>query len=252
MSHSSTAVVTGAGSRNGLGRAIVLALAKQGYVTAIVDIDEDSAVEAADWAERMTGSPSLGLGADVSKPGPLTEAFDRIDSELPPVSVLVNNAGISAPTRFDDITLEEWNRIFDVNVVGTVLPTQRVLPGMKERGFGRIINISSISAQRGGGVFGGTHYSASKAAILGLTKALARECGSSGVTVNSVAPGMVDTNITDGKMSEERKRQLAADALLGRLALPNDVANAVVFLVTPDSSYITGATIDVNGGAHLH
>lgn len=247
----STAVVTGGGSPRGLGREIALELGRRGWAVAVLDLDAAAAEETAALV-RGLGRPALGLGADVSDPASVDAAFGRAEAELPPVEVLVNNAGISAPTRFQDISLDEWRRMFEVNVVGTVVPTQRVLPGMRERGYGRIVNMSSVSAQRGGGIFGASHYSASKAAVLGLTKALAREVGADGITVNAVAPGMADTNITRGAMTAQRRDELAADTLLGRLAEPADVANAVAFLASPASAYVTGATIDVNGGTHLH
>ena len=123
------------------------------------------------------------------------------------MAALVNNAGVTAPTRFLDIETEEWDRIFDVNVRGTYLVTRRVLPGLVDRGYGRIVNLSSVSAVRGGGVFGGPHYSAAKAAVLGLTRALAREVGPSGVTCNALAPGLIATDITNGALSPEREAE---------------------------------------------
>ena len=132
----------------------------------------------------------------MTKGAQVDAAVSAVEGDLPPVAALVNNAGITAQTRFLEIEEDEWDSIFDVNVRGTYLVIRRVLPGPFDRGYGRIVNLSSVSAVRGGGVFGGSHYSAAKAAVLGLTRALAREVGPSGVTCNALAPGLIGTDIT--------------------------------------------------------
>jgi len=247
-----TILITGGGSRRGIGRATALRFAALGHPVAVLDIDADGATDTARAAERA-GSPAVfSAYVDVTDQTSVNDAVHAAEEALPPVTVLANIAGISSPTRFENITLEEWERVFAVNVRGTFLVTQAVLPGMRERRYGRIVTMSSVSGQRGGGVFGASHYSASKAAILGLTKTLARELDGEGITVNAVAPSMVDTDITGGAMTEDRKAELATTTLLGRLATSEDVAGVVVFLASSDSSYLTGATIDVNGGSHLH
>ncbi|GLY98764.1 SDR family NAD(P)-dependent oxidoreductase [Actinoplanes sp. NBRC 103695] len=247
-----TVLITGGGSKRGIGRATALRFAALGYAVAVLDLDDAGAEETAREA-TTAGSPAVfAAHVDVTDQSSVTAAVRAAEAALPPVTVLANIAGISSPTRFENITLEEWERIFAVNVRGTFLVTQAVLPGLRERGYGRIVNMSSVSGQRGGGVFGASHYAASKAAILGLTRTLARETEGQGITVNAVAPSMVDTDITQGAMTEERKAELAATTLLGRLATPADVAGTIVFLASPDASYLTGATIDVNGGSHLH
>ena len=248
----STVLITGGGSKRGIGRATALRFAALGYAVAILDLDTAGAEETAREA-TAAGSPAVfAEHVDVTDQPSVTAAVRAAETALPPVTVLANIAGISSPTRFENITLEEWERIFAVNVRGTFLVTQAVLPGLRERGYGRIVNMSSVSGQRGGGVFGASHYAASKAAVLGLTRTLARETEGQGITVNAVAPSMVDTDITQGAMTEDRKAELAATTLLGRLATPADVAGTIVFLASPDASYLTGATIDVNGGSHLH
>ena len=171
---------------------------------------------------------------------------------MPPIGALVNNAGITSPTPFLEVTGEEWDRIFAVNVRGAYNITRRVAPGMAERGFGRIVFLSSVSAERGGGVFGGVAYSAAKAAQLGFARALARELGPKGITANSVAPGLIGTDITGGALEGERKAQLVAGTPVGRIGTVADVADLITYLCREESGYITGATYDVNGGSHIH
>ena len=148
---------------------------------------------------------AVGVGCDVTDEASVEAALAVVDGAVPPVGALVNNAGITSPTRFLDVTGAEWDRIFAVNVRGAYNITRRVAPGLAERGFGRIVFLSSVSAERGGGVFGGVAYSAAKAAQLGFARALARELGPHGVTVNSVAPGLIGTDITGGALEGERK-----------------------------------------------
>ncbi|HEV7956026.1 MAG TPA: SDR family NAD(P)-dependent oxidoreductase, partial [Marisediminicola sp.] len=174
-------------------------------------------------------------------------AADRI----PAVGALANIAGITSPVPFLDTTLDLWNKVMAVNATGTYLVTRAFLPGMIENQYGRIVNMSSVSAQRGGGVFGKVPYSAAKAAILGLTKALARELGGNGVTVNAVTPGAVDTNIRVGT-TPEIEAAIAADIPLGRTATTEEVAAVITFLSSEDAGYLTGTTVDINGGSHIH
>jgi 2-hydroxycyclohexanecarboxyl-CoA dehydrogenase len=252
MTTSRTAIITGAGSLRGIGRATAHALAAAGWQVAILDIDEASAKDTADTVADKHGVDTVGLRCDVVDADNVDTAVSTVESSLPPIGALVNNAGITSPIRFLDVSDAEWDRIFEVNVRGSYLMTKRVASGMADRGFGRIVNLSSVSAERGGGVFGGVAYSAAKAALLGFSRALARELGPSGVTVNAVAPGLVDTDITAGELSAERKSAIVADIPMGRTGTVEDVAEVIEFLCRPKSGYITGATYDINGGSHIH
>jgi NAD(P)-dependent dehydrogenase (short-subunit alcohol dehydrogenase family) len=247
-----TAVVTGAGSTRGIGRATAHALAAAGWNIAVLDLDEASAKDAAHEIAERHRVTAVGVGCDVTDEHSVDNALAVLDGATPPVGALVNNAGITSPTPFLEVSGEEWDRIFAVNVRGAFNVTRRIAPGMAERGFGRIVFLSSVSAERGGGVFGGVAYSAAKAGQLGFTRALARELGPAGVTVNAVAPGLIDTDITGGALEGERKSQLIAGIPVGRNGNVADVADLITYLCRPESGYITGATYDVNGGAHIH
>jgi 2-hydroxycyclohexanecarboxyl-CoA dehydrogenase len=247
-----TAVVTGAASRRGIGRATAHALAAAGWHIAVLDLDETSAKEAAHEIADRHGVQAAGVGCDVTDETSVDHALAVLDGTLPPVGALVNNAGITSPTPFLEVGGAEWDRVFAVNVRGAYNITRRVAPGMAERGFGRIVFLSSVSAERGGGVFGGVAYSAAKAAQLGFTRALARELGPAGVTVNAVAPGLIDTDITGGALEGERKAALLAGIPVGRNGKVGDVADLITYLCREETGYITGATYDVNGGSHIH
>jgi NAD(P)-dependent dehydrogenase (short-subunit alcohol dehydrogenase family) len=247
-----TAVVTGAGSARGIGRATAHALAAAGWNVAILDLDEAGAKDAANDVAERHGVQAVGVGCDITDDASVDTALAVVADAVPPVGALVNNAGITSPVPFLEVTGEEWERIFAVNIRGSFNVTRRLAPGMAERGFGRIVFLSSVSAERGGGVFGGVAYSAAKAGQLGFARALARELGPHGVTVNSVAPGLIDTDITAGKLVGEREKQVLAGVPVGRKGRVADVADLITYLCRAESGYITGATYDVNGGAHIH
>jgi NAD(P)-dependent dehydrogenase (short-subunit alcohol dehydrogenase family) len=247
-----TAIVTGAGSTRGIGRATAHALAASGWNVAILDLDEASAKDAANEVADRHGVQTLGVGCDVTDETSVEAGLAALDGSAPPIGALVNNAGITSPTRFLEVTGQEWDRVFAVNVRGAYNITRRVAPGMAERGFGRIVFLSSVSAIRGGGVFGGVAYSAAKAAQLGFARALARELGPQGVTANSVAPGLIGTDITGGALDGERKTELLAGTPVRRIGVVADVADLITYLCREESGYITGVTYDVNGGSHIH
>ncbi len=215
-------------------------------------MDEASARDAAHEVAERHGGQVVGVGCDITDETSVENALAALDGSVPPVGALVNNAGITSPTPFLEVSGQEWDRIFAVNVRGAFNVTRRLAPGMAERGFGRIVFLSSVSAERGGGVFGGVAYSAAKAAELGFTRALARELGPKGVTVNAVAPGLIDTDITGGALEGERKAQLLAGIPVGRDGNVQDVADLITYLCREETGYITGVTYDVNGGSHIH
>src|SRR6476661_5140529 len=234
-----TAVITGGASPRGIGRATADRLARDGWSVAILDIDGVAAKLAAADA------------ADISDENSVDSAISQVEAALPPIIGLANVAGVSSPTEFMDVTPAEWDRVFNVNMRGTYLVTQRVLPSMIAASVGRIVSVSSISAQRGGGTYSKVPYSASKAAVIGFSRALARELGPHNITVNSVAPGPIDTEIMGGTLTDERKAQMSADIPLGRVGTVQDVAALLTFLMSEDAGYITAATYDVNGGLQI-
>ncbi len=244
-----TAVVTGAGSLRGIGRATAHRLARDGWSVAVLDRDADASA-AAEVAYRWQ-VPTLGLPADVSDEGAVDASVTQVEDRLPPIVGLADIAGVSSPVNFLELTTDEWDRVFAVNMRGTYLVTRRVVPGMVERGVGRIVSVSSISAQRGGGTYSKVPYSASKAAVIGFTRALAREVGPHGVTVNCVAPGPVDTDIMGGTLTDERKAQMTAGMPVGRVGTVDEVAALMAFLLGADAGYITAATYDINGGLQV-
>lgn len=249
--HEYTAVLTGAGSKRGIGRATADRLARDGWAVAIMDINGDNAKSVAQEIAEAYGAKTIGVGADVSDQSAVNAAVDEIEASMPPIVGLVNLAGISSPTEFMDETVEGWDRVFAINMRGTFLVTQRVLRGMIDNKVGRIVSISSISAQRGGGTFSKVAYSAAKAAIIGFTRALAREMGVHNITANAVAPGPIDTDIMGGTLTDERKADMSAGTMLGRVGQPDEVAALVAFLLSQDSGYITAATYDINGGLQV-
>ena len=246
-----TVVVTGAASPRGIGRATADRLARDGWAVGILDLDGDAAAATAAEIAASHDAHVVGVGADVSDQTSANAAVDTLESQLPPVVGLANLAGISSPTEFMDETVEAWDRVFAVNMRGTFVVTQRVLRGMIERQLGRIVSVSSISAQRGGGTYSKVAYSASKAAILGFTRALAREMGPHNITVNAVAPGPIDTDIMGGALTEERKAAMSADILMGRVGRREEVAALLAFLLSEEAGWITAATYDINGGLQI-
>ena len=241
-------IITGAASQRGIGRATARLFARQGARVVVLDLDEGQARDAA----ADLGQGHLGLACNVTDKQACLNAAERIMGEYGRVDALINNAGISQPVKFMEIQPENYDAVLDVNLRGTLYMSQAVVPQMRKQRSGSIVCMSSVSAQRGGGIFGGPHYSAAKGGVLGLGKAMARELGPDNVRVNSITPGLIQTDITGGKLTDELKAEIIKGIPIGRLGVADDVGNACLFLASDLSAYITGATIDVNGGMLIH
>lgn len=242
------AIITGAAGQRGIGLATARLFAEHGARVAILDLDARASAEAA----ASLGADHRGFACDVTDRAAARGAVEAVQDAFGFIDVLINNAGVTQPLRTLDIEPENYDFVLDVSLRGTLYLCQAVIPNMVSRRSGSIACMSSVSAQRGGGIFGGPHYAAAKAGVLGLARAMARELGEHGIRVNSVTPGLVQTDITGDKLSAEMKAEIATGIPLKRLATPLDVARVMLFLASDLSSYVTGATIDVNGGMLIH
>ena len=241
------AVVTGGAS--GMGEATCHELGRRGLKVAVLDVNEPAAQRVAEDL-RADGVTSLGLGADVTDRPALEQAFAKVRSELGPVATLVTSAGQFEFSAFADITTEAWGRIIDVNLTGTFHCCQLALPDMVDANWGRIVMISSSSAQRGSPF--AAHYAASKGAVITLTKSLAREYASHGITVNTIPPSGIETPMQHQGQAAgylPSNEQIASNIPLGYLGTGDDIAAAVGFLCSEQARYITGQVLGVNGGA---
>ncbi|MBN8842275.1 MAG: glucose 1-dehydrogenase [Sphingomonadales bacterium] len=235
------AIVSGGG--NGIGAAIASALAARGARIVVNDIDPARARrQAEEIGERAIAAPGdASSSADVS--GVVAKAIEEFGT----VDILVNNAGMDQAVSILDLEEEDWDRLIAVNLKSAFLFSKAVLPGMIERGHGRIICTSSVVAHRGA-MNGGIHYGTTKGGMLGFARTLARQMARTGVTVNAIAPGVVDTDLIRTHMPDEVRARVIEDIPLGRLAEPGEIGHAVAFLASDEAAYITGATLDVNGG----
>lgn len=245
-------LLTGAANPGGIGRETASYLASRGWHVGILDIDADAAHQAARELNESHGVHAVGVGADVADRGEVRDAVDRLESSLPQLVALVTFAGVSSPTPYLDVSAEEWQRVMRVNLDGTHWVTQRVAETLVRNGVGRLVGISSCSAQRGGGTYSKTPYSSSKAAIIGFMRSLARELGPHGVTANVISPGPVDTAFMGGKLTPQRREAMAADGVLPRIGTPRDIAAAVDYLISEDAGFVTGHTLNVDGGLYMH
>jgi NAD(P)-dependent dehydrogenase (short-subunit alcohol dehydrogenase family) len=242
------AVITGGAGINGLGFATARMMAEQGAKVVILDL---AAADPQAAAARL-GEGHMGVVANVTDKASCEAAAAAVQDRYGRIDILVNNAGVTQPAKFLDITGADYDRILDVSLRGTLYASQAVLPAMLAQKSGAIVCISSVSAQRGGGILGGPHYSAAKAGVLGLARAMAREYGGSNIRVNCVTPGLIATDINKGKIPEDKRQGILDGIPLARIGEPADVAGCVVFLASDLARYCTGVTLDVNGGMLIH
>jgi 3-oxoacyl-[acyl-carrier protein] reductase len=237
------ALITG-GSR-GIGAAVARAFAAEGAAVALIHLGDGANAEKLVAEIEAKGRSARSCEADVADPEAVAEATARVETGLGPVDILVNCAGIVDEAPFEAITLAAWDRMIAVHLRGTFLVAQAVYPGMRARGFGRIINLASQVAYKG--MAGLTHYCAAKAGIIGLTRALALEAAPHGVTVNAIAPGPTDTDILLGMSPEWRARKMA-ELPIGRFARPAEIAPTALLLASDDGAFYVGQTLSPNGG----
>ncbi len=240
MSH--TAIVTG-GTR-GIGAAVSVALSEDGHKVAATYAGNDEAAEA---FKTQTGISVYRF--DVADFDQCADSVSQIETDLGPVGILVNNAGITRDGTLHRMDFEQWNAVLQTNLSSCYNMCRNVIDGMRERGFGRIVNIGSVNGQAG--QYGQVNYAAAKSGIHGFTKALALEGAAKGVTVNAIAPGYVDTDMVRA-VPEKVLEKIIATIPVGRLGYASDIARAVQFLVADDATFITGSTLSINGGQHMY
>jgi NAD(P)-dependent dehydrogenase (short-subunit alcohol dehydrogenase family) len=247
------ALITGGAGLNGLGFATARMMAAHGARVVLLDLAQANPEDAAARLESISGAgPHLGVVADVTDKASCEAAVAKVLAACGQIDVLFNNAGITQPRKTIDISAADYEAVMDVSLRGTLYMSQAVLPSMRARKAGSIVCTSSVSAQRGGGILGGPHYSAAKAGVLGLARAMAREYGNDNIRVNCVTPGLIATDINKGLIPPERMSGILEQIPLNRIGEPNDVAGCVVFLASDLAKYCTGVTLDVNGGMLIH
>lgn len=236
------------GGSRGIGRAIALAMADAGANVALTYIHNQQKAEEVCQAVQAKGVSCKAYHDDASSAEETEQVVKQVIADFGPIHILVNNAGITRDRSFLKMSKQMWDDVVHVNLDGLFNTTHAVLPSMVEAGWGRILNLSSIVAQMGN--FGQANYAATKGAVISFTETLARELARKNITVNAIAPGFIETDMTKD-IPEPALNQVKAQTPLGRLGKPEEVANAVVFLASPGSSYITGQTLGVNGGMHM-
>jgi 2-hydroxycyclohexanecarboxyl-CoA dehydrogenase len=244
---SRVAVVTGGAS--GIGLSICRHLADHGHRIAVLDLDGDAAQRAAEELQA-SGAQAMASAVDVSERGAVDDALGKVRSALGPVEIMVTSAGIAEFVKFTDISIDAWNRMIAVNLTGTFHCLQSAIPDMIAARWGRIVTISSSSAQTGAPRMG--HYASSKGGVIGLTRALAREYAPVGITVNTIPPSAIETPMSQQSQASgdlPSNEMIASRIPVGRMGTGDDIAAACVFLCSEGASYITGQVIGVNGGA---
>ena len=246
-----TAVVTGCASPRGIGFAVARRYAQEGWAVAMLDIDEAALKIAAEKVKSEFGQPVLAIHCNIADKKSVDAVAQTVkESGMPPVGAIANVAGIPSPSSFLELSLDEWNRVYNVNCTGSFLICQAFIPQMIAGGYGRIVNMASVTAQHGGGVFSKTAYAAAKAGVIGLTRGLAREFAQYGITANAICPGVVDTDIRVGT-TPENEAKLAEAVPMKRQCKPEEIAALYVWLSSVDAAYITGTTQNINGGAYI-
>ena len=242
------ALVTGGGS--GIGRSISQWLGRSGAAVAVLDIDEAGANHTRHDIAASSGR-AMAVVADVADPQTVRRAVDQVHAALGPVTILVNVAGIGAFAPLLEMRQEDWDRMIAVHLTGTFNCTRAIVPDMLAAGWGRIVNTASVAGLSGGGP-GLSHYAAAKGGIIAFTKALAQEYGPTGITVNCIAPGLIDTPMVRGAMVSDQIRKLAIEgAPVRRIGVPDDIAAACAFLVSEEASFFTGQVMSPNGGRYM-
>ncbi len=238
------AIVTGAA--RGIGKAIASALLREGAKIILVDVDAEK-LEASKNELKEKGGVAVAIPLDITKNSEVQEMVDQIHNTFGRIDILVNNAGIIRRGTIETVTEEDWDRVIEVNLKGTFNCCKAVVQVMKQRGYGKIVNVSSIAGKMGD-ITSAPGYGPSKAAVDALTKTLARQLARYGINVNAVSPHAIETEMS-AQWTDERRKEIVASIPLGRLGKPEDVAEAVLFLASDSASFITGEVLDVNGGA---
>ena len=247
------AIVTGSGSPRGIGREITRALAEKGCSVVVADMNLVGAETNAAALKADFGCDSMAVSVNVTDADSITAMFEAVFAKYGKIDILCNNAGITQPVTIEAMTKEDFMRIINVNLLGTFLCSKLVVPYMVKGNYGRIVNTSSVSAKCGGGVYGGAHYCAAKAGIIGFARAQALELTKAYkdmITVNCVCPGLIATDIR-ATLSDEAEQASRAKQAMGRAGTAREVANTIVWLASDEASYVNGEDININGGSYL-
>jgi len=239
-----TALITGAGQ--GMGKSVAQKFASMGIQIAINDIN-NKAAESTTRELKESGIDAIAVPADITKKSDVQSMIQKTTDHFGTIHMLINNAGILYPTKVIDISEDEWDRVIAVNLKGTFLCSQAILPILQQNNWGRIVNFSSTAGKNISTV-GGAHYTAAKAGILGFTRHLAKEVAPYNITVNAVCPGLIDTDMVRNTINQDRQKAYAQSFPIARLGKPEEVADLVAFLCSDQAAYITGASLDINGG----